>query len=656
MTKKTIKAPLSYDPGKGRPKEHLAYLNWQEMQELQRINGGNMERGPKGLPSFPPADARGSSSKASSSSKSSSSKSYGGGARDSGQAASKSTSRSTSGGGGGARDSGQAAARSAAGKSSGSSYGGGGRDAGRVASKAAPTRSIGAGGVRSISSGPSVRGPVSRVPSSPRIAPVYSGPPSGFMTPAQQRADRENTLYSPNALSRLYKDIGTFGISDREKRSKIQEQLLGQTIGMSRLGKTVGYQDAPYVKSRGFVDPATSGVVMHWTGSPDTQVPTLGRGRGYGYGVVIDNQGNVVYTKQFNEQGQYPRTFHTAGSYAGENLNTGNIGIANIGIKPTKEQVQAAGVLGSEWFNPSAPVTSHGYLAGDLANQRKLARENRRESSEGKALATAFSSRPNISDIPIASGPPSGAVVAVPASGVTSGIPKPRPKPTTSTQVAGLTPVYQQPYGITYPRPTSATPTEIAQAPSQAGLTKEDEKVIKQELKPAKTAIRGAGFLTGLGLGAPVGIGSGLAYRGYEKSVVNKLNAYKAATPAERDAMERNDPSIIAWAPSIGIQPQNDIGMYNSWAAERGLRGPGESSGGQPRDTQYAGGIGSLPSGTTAMSGTPSTPSTPSTPTSGVRPYEYYQWDVGVNIPSQTDPNYTNYQEYLRRRAAAQTT
>jgi len=64
--KKKVTAPLTYNPGKGRPKEHLAYLNYQEMQALKRLNGNNQERGPKGLPSFPPADARGSSSKASS--------------------------------------------------------------------------------------------------------------------------------------------------------------------------------------------------------------------------------------------------------------------------------------------------------------------------------------------------------------------------------------------------------------------------------------------------------------------------------------------------------------------------------------------------------------------------------------------------------------
>lgn len=67
--KRKVTAPKSYDPGKGRPKEHLAYLNKGEMKALRGINGNNMERGPKGLPSFPPADAAGSSSKASSASK-----------------------------------------------------------------------------------------------------------------------------------------------------------------------------------------------------------------------------------------------------------------------------------------------------------------------------------------------------------------------------------------------------------------------------------------------------------------------------------------------------------------------------------------------------------------------------------------------------------
>lgn len=61
MTKK-ITAPKTYNPGKGRPVEHLAYLNEREMAYLRSINGNNKERGPRGLPSFPPDDALGSSS------------------------------------------------------------------------------------------------------------------------------------------------------------------------------------------------------------------------------------------------------------------------------------------------------------------------------------------------------------------------------------------------------------------------------------------------------------------------------------------------------------------------------------------------------------------------------------------------------------------
>jgi hypothetical protein len=63
VSSKKISAPVAYKPTKGRPREHLAYLNQREMDYLRSINGNNMERGPRGLPSFPPDDAIGSSSK-----------------------------------------------------------------------------------------------------------------------------------------------------------------------------------------------------------------------------------------------------------------------------------------------------------------------------------------------------------------------------------------------------------------------------------------------------------------------------------------------------------------------------------------------------------------------------------------------------------------
>ena len=44
--------PKTYSPPNGAPKEHLAYLNWQEMQALLKMNGQGPKRGPKGIPSF----------------------------------------------------------------------------------------------------------------------------------------------------------------------------------------------------------------------------------------------------------------------------------------------------------------------------------------------------------------------------------------------------------------------------------------------------------------------------------------------------------------------------------------------------------------------------------------------------------------------------
>jgi hypothetical protein len=152
-----------------------------------------------------------------------------------------------------------------------------------------------------------------------------------------------------------------------------------------------------------------------------------------------------------------------------------------------------------------------------------------------------------------------------------------------------------------------------------------------------------------------LGFGVRMAGKAINKAAEAKVNKYAASTPSERAEQERKDPSLIGWASALGIQPQNDYSVYQSWAAERGLRGAGESRGeqqGDQGDVRYAGGIGSLPSASVPLSTQPSTPSTAAP--SGPRPYQYYQWDVGVNIPSPTDPSYTSYQEYLRRRAQAQ--
>lgn len=49
---KKVTAPKTHTPSGNRPREYLAYLNQREMDYLRALNGGYMERGPRGLPSF----------------------------------------------------------------------------------------------------------------------------------------------------------------------------------------------------------------------------------------------------------------------------------------------------------------------------------------------------------------------------------------------------------------------------------------------------------------------------------------------------------------------------------------------------------------------------------------------------------------------------
>lgn len=50
--KATVTAPKTHDPGKGRPKERLAYVSKDEEALLKRATDGKAERGPKGIPSY----------------------------------------------------------------------------------------------------------------------------------------------------------------------------------------------------------------------------------------------------------------------------------------------------------------------------------------------------------------------------------------------------------------------------------------------------------------------------------------------------------------------------------------------------------------------------------------------------------------------------
>lgn len=52
LRRKHIRAPATFDPGPGHPRERLAYLNEAEMEMLRRLTDGRSDPGPKGIPSF----------------------------------------------------------------------------------------------------------------------------------------------------------------------------------------------------------------------------------------------------------------------------------------------------------------------------------------------------------------------------------------------------------------------------------------------------------------------------------------------------------------------------------------------------------------------------------------------------------------------------
>lgn len=52
LKRKHIRAPRTFDPGPGHPRERLAYLNDAEMQMLRALTDGRSDPGPKGIPSF----------------------------------------------------------------------------------------------------------------------------------------------------------------------------------------------------------------------------------------------------------------------------------------------------------------------------------------------------------------------------------------------------------------------------------------------------------------------------------------------------------------------------------------------------------------------------------------------------------------------------
>lgn len=185
-------------------------------------------------------------------------------------------------------------------------------------------------------------------------------------------------------------------------------------------------------------------------------------------------------------------------------------------------------------------------------------------------------------------------------------------------------------------------------SPSQGGLTPEQDKELNRILKLADLAIRGGTTVSGTVLGIPTfGAGKQLS-KAYKNSVIKKLEKYASMTPPEKAVAEAKNPELIGWGYRLGIPTVNKYETYQAWATDRGLRGQADFSRG-------GGGIEALPGGYYGSYAEVAPESGGGGGgASGRRPDIYYMWDVGVNIPSPGDPNYTQYQTYLADRLAAQ--
>lgn len=204
------------------------------------------------------------------------------------------------------------------------------------------------------------------------------------------------------------------------------------------------------------------------------------------------------------------------------------------------------------------------------------------------------------------------------------------------------------------------SPSQEPAAPSQdITITEEAEAEQERNRKKAEAARRIA--QGGLNLVAPgLGTLAGQGFKYLNASTQKLVDAYQSAGMTERKAMEEKYPNLIAHGKSMGLQTYYGMDKYNQWARDAGLRSPTESSrdnerimalgNGLPiaRETgndNSGGGTGSSGGGTGGSSGSGSS--------NGRRPYIYYEWDLGVNIPSPGEPLYTMYVTYLAEREAA---
>jgi hypothetical protein len=781
MTKKKVTAPLTYNPGKGRPKEHLAYLNYQEMQALKRLNGDNQERGPRGLPSFPPADSRSGSynsgygsggSKPSGGSKgpgggmmggsgsggsSRTSPSSGGGSRPSGGmmggTGSGGSSRTSPSSGGGSRPSG--GMRSGPGSTGGyktpsGGSGSGSRPSGGMRSGPGGTggyKTPGAGGSnadisainaanktntvsaqkapafkadtgRTVNVGPmgtpvNVKAPpggkikgaiqgvkapqatqtVSRGVSVPtatmttqqmrNLYSQYQQPPSPPPTEKQIAQKLREAYpdrwgkYSVDEVSETVKtlagalpgeaDINRYSAGSMRNLAQVGINQVNRNItpkGMLKAIDTTGLDTKRGTQSLAMPGPSSMGMTTNWADQ------NLAR---QSYETALRSIESAVENKGVASQARNATNFVAAGTpmvrgvkSVGAPVDGTQFGVDPAGRSAVAKRNQIADMKRdySQYRTPGADVR----IVPASASFESESQNMQRPPTVGRSAVVptdagiigGFTGKKQIYDRILPEnadrypdyGPPRPPRAPGGWNPATSNIKPFGPSvlsvedPENLRYKKATQEMGRLPGG--YRNETSVSPSQEPAAPSQdITITEEAELAQEKARKRAGQAKKGTQTVLNFvapGLGTVVGGG----LKALDARTQKLVDDYQSAGMAERKVMEEKYPNLIARAEEMGINSYYGMDKYNSWAEKSGLRAPPSREGGGENS-----GIASLGTRPTGDSTTTPRPDTPST-TPGRRPDIHYMWDLGINIPSPSDPNYNQYQTYLAERLAAQ--
>jgi hypothetical protein len=752
MSKKKVTAPLTYNPGKGRPKEHLAYLNYQEMQALKRLNGNNQERGPRGLPSFPPAGAMSggsakspaSTSKAAGAGSRPSSGGRDGGIRDS-VGANRPSSSGASRGDVGGRDSGTRGGVGANRPSSpGVSRGDvAGRDGGirNVAGASTPDKSAISSANRtntvSAQKSPAFKADTGRtVNVGPMGTPVsVKAPPGGKIkgaiqsvkapAPLKQSVSRGVTVPAATMTTQQMKNL--YSQYQQPPSPPPTEKQIAQKLREAypdRWGRYTVDEVAETVKTFAGALPGEADINRYSAGSMrnlaqvginqvnrnitpkgmlkaiDTTGLDIKRGT---QSLAMPGPSSMGMTKNWADQNLARQSYETA-------LRSIESAVENKGVAPQARNATNFVAAGTPMVrgvkSVGAPVEGTQFGV-DPAGRAAVANRNRivdmkRDYAQYRTPGADVRIVPASASFESASQnmqrPPTvGRSAVVPTdAGIIGGFtgkkqiydrippenadryPNYGP-PSRNRGLGGLNPEtsnikpfgpsvlsVEDPENLRYKKATqemgrlpggyrneaSVSPSQEPAAPSQdITITEKAELAQEKARKRAGQARKGAQTALNF-VAAPLGTVVGEGLKALDAQTQKLVDAYQVAGMPERKIMEEKYPNLIPRANEMGITPyyRGEEGMdrYNSWAEKSGLRAPPSREGGG--ENSGIASLGGRPKGDETTTPTPDTPST----TPGRRPDIYYMWDLGINIPSPGDPNYTQYQTYLAERLAAQ--